>query len=431
MTQLNFPFLIFLAVFLLRSGIQWSLEGLNISYLRKHRGRVPEAFQDIIDHEKLEKISAFTVDSDHFHLMAVLVNQGSFLVLLLSGFFPWLVGLIKPWDLGHVPSGLVFFAVLSIFANLLHIPFDLYDTFVIEDRYGFNTMTLRLWFLDLMKGILLSSILGGVLLSLLLALVVFGGEMWWVWAWVVVGCFELVMIWLFPEVIAPLFNKFEPIENKTLEHRIGQLMEKVGLRASGVFKMDAGKRSKHTNAFFTGIGKTKRIVLFDTLLASHDEEEILAILAHEVGHWKKNHLLKQIVLLELLSLGIFYGVAKVLDWPLMYRTFGFQESLPYVGLFLIGAFLSPLAYFVQPIESAISRKFEIEADDFVMELMETAEPMRRALKRLATDNLANLTPHPLYAWFYYTHPPLVERIARLPIGFVFSHQRMANPSIGK
>jgi STE24 endopeptidase len=415
MIQLKFLVFIFLAVFLLRSGAQLLLDGLNISYLRERGNRVPEAFHDIVDHEKLRKISAYTVDSDHFHLIVTLVNQGFFLVLLLSGLLPWLVAVIEPWRLGDVASGLIFFAILSILTNLLHIPFDLYDTFVIEDRYGFNTMTLRIWLLDLMKGIVLFAILGGVPLCLLLALVVYGGQMWWVWAWAGVGSFELVMIWLFPKVIAPLFNKFEPIENKILEHRIGQLMERVGLRASGVFRMDAGKRSKHTNAFFTGIGKSKRIVLFDTLLASHDEEEILAILAHEVGHWKKNHLSKQIILLELLSLGLFYGIAKFLGWPLIYQTFGFHESIPYVGLFLIGALLSPLGYFAQPIESAISRKFEREADDFVLELMETAEPMRRALKRLATDNLTNLTPHPLYAWFYYSHPPLVERIARLNI----------------
>jgi STE24 endopeptidase len=221
------------------------------------------------------------------------------------------------------------------------------------------------------------------------------------------------MLWLFPRVIAPLFNKFEPIDNQALAHRIGTLMEKVGLRAKGVFRMDAGKRSKHTNAYFTGIGKSKRIVLFDTLLESHSEDEILSILAQEVGHWKKKHLIKQIVLLELLSLAIFYGVARLLDWPFLYRTFGFQEAIPYVGLFLIGALLDPLGYFAQPVESAISRKFEREADDLSLDLMKTAEPMRSALKRLATDNLANLSPHPLYAWFYYSHPPLVERIARL------------------
>jgi STE24 endopeptidase len=243
--------------------------------------------------------------------------------------------------------------------------------------------------------------------------VVYSGKTWWVWAWILTGGFELLILWLFPRVIAPLFNKFEPIDNKELELHISSLMGEVGLRAKGVFRMDAGKRSKHTNAYFTGIGKSKRIVLFDTLLASHTGEEILAILAHEIGHWKRRHLRKQIVLLELLSLAIFYAVAGFLDWPLLYRTFGFQQPLPYVGLFLIGAFLSPIGYFAQPLESAVSRRFEREADDFSVDLMKKAEPMRSALKRLATDNLANLVPHPLYAWFYYSHPPLRERIERL------------------
>ena len=194
---------------------------------------------------------------------------------------------------------------------------------------------------------------------------------------------------------------------------IRNLMEKVGLRVKAVLKMDAGKRSKHTNAYFTGIGKTKRIVLFDTLLESHPEEEILAVLAHEVGHWKKKHVLKQIILLESLSLVAFYVVNRMLNWSLLYQTFGFEEPTVYIGIFLIGALLSPLGYFAQPLEAAISRRFEREADDFALELTKTAEPMRNALKRLASDNLANLIPHPLYAWFYYSHPPLVERIERL------------------
>jgi STE24 endopeptidase len=212
---------------------------------------------------------------------------------------------------------------------------------------------------------------------------------------------------------APLFNKFEPIEDKGLEDHIRALIAKVGLRAKGVFKMDAGRRSKHTNAYFTGIGRSKRIVLFDTLLASHTEEEILAVLSHEIGHWKKRHVLRQIILLEILSLVVFYGVAKLMNWPLLYQTFGFQKPIPSVGLFLIGALLSMVGYFVQPLESAIFRNFECEADDFALDLMKTAEPIRRALKRLAADNLANLNPHPLYAWFYYSHPPLIERIERL------------------
>ena len=415
MIQLNLLLLAFVAVFLLRSGAQIYLNWLNISHLGQHGTIVPEIFRDTIDPEKLKKISAYTVESENFGMVATLANQGLFLAILLSGFLPWLVRAIGQWGYGPIVSGLVFFAVLSIISNLLRIPFNLYETFVIEERYGFNVMSFKLWVTDLLKNLLLVTILGGLLLGLLLSLVVHGGEVWWVWAWMLVGGFELVMLWLFPVVILPLFNKFDPIENKGLEERIRTLIQKVGLRAKGIFKMDASKRSKHTNAFFIGLGRTKRIVLFDTLLASHTEEEILSVLAHEAGHWKKRHILRMLVPLEILSLASFYVVARFLNWPMLYRTFGFQELNVYVGLFLIGAFMSLIGFFAQPLESAISRKFEREADDFALGLTETAEPMRSALKRLAADNLANLSPHPLYAWFYYSHPPLIERIERLTL----------------
>jgi STE24 endopeptidase len=413
MIHFNLLLQIFLAVFLLRSGVQIYLSWLNISYLRQHGTTVPEIFQDTIDPEKLKKISAYTVDSENFSMVATLANQGLFLVILLSGFLPWLVRTISLWQYGQIVSGLIFFAALSIFANLLRIPFSLYETFVIEERYGFNVMNFKVWLSDLFKSIMIGAIMGGLLLGLLLALVIYGGNIWWIWAWMLVGGFELLLLWLYPVVILPLFNKFDPIDNVGLENRIRALMEKVGLRAKGIFKMDASKRSKHTNAFFVGLGRTKRIVLFDTLLASHTEEEMLAVLAHEAGHWKKKHILRMLVPLELLSLVSFYVVAKLLNWPLIYQTFGFQELQLYVGLFLIGAFVSLLGFFAGPLESAISRRFEREADDFALELIGTAKPMTTALKRLASDNLANLSPHPRYAWFYYSHPPLVERIARL------------------
>jgi STE24 endopeptidase len=379
-------------------------------------------FRDAIDPEKLKKISAYTMDSENFHMVATLANQGLFLVILLSGFLPRLAGTISLYQDRPILSGLIFFAVLSIVTNLLRIPFSLYETFVIEERHGFNLMSFKMWISDLFKSVVIAAILGSLLLGVLLALVIHGGDNWWVWAWIVVGVFELILMWAFPVIILPLFNKFDPIENKVLEDRIRTLMERVGIRAKGIFKMDASKRSKHTNAFFVGIGRTKRIVLFDTLLASHAEEEILAVLAHEAGHWKKKHILRMLILLEILSFVSFYVTAKLLNWPLLYKTFGFQEPIAYVGLFLIGAFVSLLGYFAQPLESAVSRKFEREADDFTLELIKTAEPMRSALKRLAADNLANLSPHPLYAWFYYSHPPLVERIERLKAQEVGSRQ---------
>jgi STE24 endopeptidase len=392
------------------------LHRLNISSLRQKGDQIPRVFQGTVDLDKLKKIVMYTVDSSRVSMAATLAGQAIFLVIVLSGFLPWLAAEITHREFGIVLGGLLFFAALSIITNLFQLPFSLYDTFVVENRYGFNTMTLRMWLLDLIKSWGISSLLGGLILGLLLTLVSRGSALWWIWAWILLGLFELLLLWLFPVVIAPLFNTFEPISNEDLIHHIEALMGKVGLRVKGVFRMDASKRSKHTNAYFTGVGRSKRIVLFDTLLESHAEDEILAVLAHEIGHWKKKHVLQHLILLEIVSFVGLWGVAKLLDWPTLYGAFGFQKPISYAGLFLIGAYISLVGYFATPLGSVISRKFERVADDFSLRLLGTAEPMVRALKRLAADNLSNVSPHPLYAWFYYSHPPLVERIERLEKG---------------
>jgi STE24 endopeptidase len=413
MVQFNSLLLTYLVIYLLRSLTQVCLNRLNISHLRQHGKTVPEVFRETIDPEKLKKISLYNIDSARFGVLAGLAGQVFFILLLLSGFLPWLDQVIQQQGWGLVFNALVFFASLGVLTNLFQIPFDLYDTFVIENRYGFNTKTFRVWVMDLLKSLALSALLGGFLLWLLLSLISAGGKLWWVWAWVLVGAFELLLIWLYPVILAPLFNKFVPLENLELTRRIEALMQKAGLRSKGVFEMDASKRSRHTNAYFTGLGKSKRIVLFDTLLQSHTPDEIEAVLAHEIGHWKKKHVLKQLLVMEVLSLVVFYVAAQLLNWPLLYLTFGFFGPVPYVGLLLIGVLFSPLGYFVQPLASAFSRKFEREADDYALSLIPSGQSLAQAFKRLAADNLANLTPHPLYAWFYYSHPPLVERILRL------------------
>jgi len=413
MVQYNSLLIAFLLVFAFRSLFQLTLNRLNISHLRRHGKQVPRVFQGTVDGEKLARISAYTADSANFGIVVTLFDQAILLAILLSGFLPWLSEMVNRWQPSFIIQGLAFFAVLGVISNLLHIPFGLYSTFVIEERYGFNTRTLRLWFTDWIKGIAISAILSGFLLWLLLTLLHYIRNTWWLWAWMAVGVFELIILWAYPVVIAPLFNKFEPISDENLKDRIVSLMGKAGLRVRGVFQMDAGKRSKHTNAYFTGIGRTKRIVLFDTLLASHPEEEIVSVLAHEAGHWKKKHILKQLVIMEILSLIGLYLVAQLLDWRFLYQTFGFGDPIPYVGLILVGVLVSTLGYFLRPLGSAISRRFEGEADAAAVTLMGTAKPMRDALKRLAAENLANLVPHPLYAWFYYSHPPPVERISRL------------------
>jgi STE24 endopeptidase len=413
MIQINFLLIAFLCGFAIRLLLQVTLNRLNIRHLRRHGGQVPGVFDGLVNQEELTRISSYTADLARFGLINSLFNQSVILVLLLSGFLPVLVHGVSLWASNPIVRGLVFFGILSVMFNLLQIPFNLYETFVIEERYGFNTRDLKIWVLDLLKGTLISAILGGIVLSILLILINSLQQTWWIWAWIVLAILEGLIIWLYPVVIAPWFNKFEPVKAETLELRIRRLMEEAGLRVKGVFQMDAGKRTRHTNAYFTGLGRTKRIVLFDTLLKSHDEEEILAILSHEVGHWKRRHLIKQLVVVEILSLAGLFVVAELLGWPLLYQTFGFEGATAFVGLFLVGILMSVGGYFSRPVESALSRRLERQADDMAFELMGEADSLARALKKLALDNLANLNPHPLYAWFYYSHPSVVERLETL------------------
>ncbi|MFO8165038.1 MAG: M48 family metallopeptidase [Desulfatiglandales bacterium] len=413
MIQLNALLISFLAAFIFQLLFQLFLNTINIIHLRQQENHVPRIFQGTVDEVKFSKIIAYTADSTKFGIVQKLFDSMVLLAILLTGFLPWLVETITSWHIGFVGGGLVFFAIIAVISNLLDIPFELYSTFVIEDKYGFNTKTMKLWAIDWVKSITISCILGGIVIFFLLTLVYYINNAWWFFAWIVLSVFELLIMWLYPVLIAPLFNKFEPIANAELERKIATLMGKAGLAVKGVFQMDAGKRSKHTNAYFTGIGKIKRIVLFDTLLASHPDEEILSVLAHETGHWLKKHIIKQLVLLEVMSLIGLFIVAKLLNWQLLYQTFGFQEQIDYVGLFLVPVILTPIAYFVRPAGSALSRKYEREADDIAVSLMGTARPMKNALIKLNADNLANLAPHPLFSWFNYSHPPPVERIERL------------------
>ena len=413
MVQWNILLIAFLVAFVVSSVFRLLLTYINVSYLRRHGHDVPEVFQGEIDEATLARMTEYTADSSRFGAVAHFFDDAVTLLVLLSGFLPLLVGIVLSWNLHFILSGLIFFGALALLSGILDIPFSLYSTFVIEKRYGFSTITVRLWITDLSKSLLISAMLSGMLLGAMLALVYYAERTWWLWVWLVFSAFQMLVVWLYPVLIAPLFNKFEPIENEALKEAIIALLAKVGLKTGGVFQVDAGKRSKHTNAYFTGFGKTKRIVLYDTLLKSHASEEILSVLAHEAGHWKKRHIIKQLILTETFSLVFLYLVYRLIDWSLLYQTFGFAEKIPYVGLLLIAALFGPAVFFLTPIGAMLTRRFEREADDFCYNLVGTTVPMINALKRLAKDNLANLHPHPFYAWFYYSHPPLTERIARL------------------
>jgi len=407
----------FLAALAISAALKWILASINIGHLRKNADRVPEGFAGEIDTITLSRMSRYTAENSRFGSMESLFGNLVILAAVLSGFFPWLAARVDSAGLHPILSGLVFFGILGIADALLDIPFDAYRTFGIEKKYGFSTITPHIWAVDLLKGFLVSAVLLSLLLAPLLALIRWSAW-WWFFAWIFFLAFQLLMLWLYPVLIAPLFNKYEPVRDEALRGEILDLARRGGIHVEGVFQMDAAKRSRHSNAYFTGIGRTKRIVLFDTLLKSHSRQEILAVLAHEIGHWTRKHVLKQILFLATVSFLLFFLSSLLLYQPQLYRDFGFGQTVPYAGLFLVVLLFQPIIFLLTPAGAAMSRNYELQADDESVRLLGGPDPLIAALKRLAKDNLANLHPHPLFAWFYYSHPPLVGRISRLRGGHV-------------
>jgi STE24 endopeptidase len=404
--------LLFLILFLGRIIWRYILQQLNIGHLRNHGKEIPPVFQGVIDEATLAKMVDYTYDNSRLETKENLAEDIIELAILFL-LLPVLVGKLAGLQLHIIWQVLIFFGVLAAIGGVAGIPFDLYHTFVLEKKYGFSTITWRLWLTDLIKSVIISAVLMGLMLAAFMAFILYLPGTWWFWAWIFFTSFEILLMWLYPVVIAPLFNKYEPIKDNLLKEKITSLMAQVGLKAKGIYQVDEGKRSKHTNAYFTGIGKTKRIVLFDTLLASHSPEEILAVLAHEIGHWKKKHILKQLIFMIVASLVVLYFTYLIVNWQPLYSTFGLKYTPVYAGLFLLSLYLSCAGFFLSPIGAVIMRRYEREADKMARDLVGTSEPMINALKRLAKDNLTNLHPHPLYVWFYYSHPPLIERIEYL------------------
>ena len=400
---------IFLILFIGRMALRYVLQWLNMKNLKVHGKEIPSVFEGEIDEATLNKMVDYTYDQSRLEAGQNLVGdiiELAVLFLLLPLLVIWLTGI----NLNIIGQALIFFAALAVISGIAGLPFDLYHTFVLERKYGFSTITWKLWLADLFKSLLIAAIMMAIIVSVLIAFITYLPKSWWFWGWAFFTLFQLVMLWLYPVLIAPLFNKFEPIQDESLKGKIMALLSKAGFQAKGIYQVDEGKRSKHTNAYFTGIGKTKRIVLYDTLLSSHTQEEIVSVLAHEIGHWKKKHVLRQLAFMVLASLILFYLVYLIVGWPPLYRAFGMIQTPVYAGLFLVSLYFAAGGFFLSPAGSAITRHFEREADRMAFDLTGTAKPMVSALKRLAKDNLSNLHPHPWYVRFYYSHPPLTERI---------------------
>ena len=396
--------------YLFVQGIEYWLNLINLKYMKSHGTEIPSMFRGYIDEPILKKMHAYTIEKSYFFFAKSILGN----VVILIFFFGGLLKVYNSWilslSLSFIPSGILFFIPLSYGVTFLSIPLSLYDTFQIEKKYGFNTMTLRLWIKDFLKLLLLSTILIGIVVSIGLWLIQSSPNYWWIWIWGFYLIFSIFIMYISPYVIEPLFNKFTPIEEEGFVERIREIMYKVGIKVSRVFKMDASKRSRHTNAYFTGIGKVKRIIIYDTLLEKMDHDEILAVLSHEAGHWKKRHVLKLIIITEVVSLIAIYVSFRILQTDLLTDLFQVKPHTFFAKVVILGFIGSIVSFPFIPLSNYISRRFEREADRFACELTGDKESMSRALIKLTKDNLSNLYPHPLYAAFYYSHPPIVQRI---------------------
>jgi STE24 endopeptidase len=405
--------IILLAAFLAVQGFDYWLKFVNLRHMKKYGMDVPQGFEGYIDEQTLKKTYEYAVETNSLSVKESLFSSVLLLIFLFGGLLDLYNAWVNSLGLHFILSGIIFFLVLSYLTTLLSLPFSLYSTFRIENRYGFNTMTLKLWIMDLLKSTALSTVLLGLALSAGFWIIRKSPDYWWVFIWGFFFMFSLFMMYISPYLIEPLFNKFTPLEGHELEDRIRDLMDRAGIRVSRVFKIDASRRSRHTNAYFSGIGKVKRIVLYDTLLDLMDDNEVLAVLAHEAGHWKKKHVLKMISVTETMALAVAYISFRLLKIDFLSGIFNIQGASFFAKIVVLGFIFSIVSFPVTPVFSYFSRKHENEADRFAVDLTSTPEWLATALTKLSKDNLSNLHPHPLYAKIYYSHPPVVERVRGL------------------
>lgn len=369
-----------------------------------------EEFKDVYDEETYDKSQRYTKERTKFGILTSVFNLALLLVFWFAGGFQWMDEIVRGWELGVIWTGLVYIGILIVAKQILSLPFSIYSTFVIEEKYGFNKTTPKTFVLDLVKGLGLSILLGGPLLAGILAFFTFIDQYAWLYAWGAVTVFTLFIQFIAPTWIMPIFNDFEPLDEESdLRQKIRDYADKVNFAMEGVYVMDGSKRSSKSNAFFTGFGKNKRIALYDTLINNHEEDELVAVLAHEIGHYKKKHIIKNMAI-SIAQTGIMFFLLSIfLNSEGLFEAFYMEQMSVYAGLIFFGMLYAPIDMIVSVFMQILSRKYEFEADEFASTTYQK-EPMIAALKKLSKDNLSNLTPHPFYVFLNYSHPPVLERI---------------------
>ncbi len=411
MTSYQFKIL-FLATLALSTALRFWLDIRQVRHVLAHRDQVPAGFAGRIDLTDHRKAADYTVARMRIGLIEIVVDTVVLLGLTFGGMLSLIDQNLRTLLGGSYLSGAALFACVALIGFVIGLPASLYRTFRIEALFGFNKLTWPLWFADLAKGAALTVLIGGPLLLAVLWLMDATGKYWWLYVWLVWLVTNLLVLFLYPTVIAPLFNKFTPLENASLKTRIEALLQRCGFASSGLFVMDGSKRSAHGNAYFTGFGRAKRIVFFDTLLEKLAPEEIEAVLAHELGHFRHRHVIKRIVLSAVLSLFFLWLLGQLIDQPWFYAGLEVGAGGTAKGLLLFSMVLPVFLFPLAPITSALSRRHEYEADAYAAK-QTSATDLAAALVKLYRDNAATLTPDPLHSLFHDSHPPASQRIARL------------------
>lgn len=401
--------------FAVTSAISW----LNLAHLKRRAAAPPPEWAARLDTSRFPQMVAYREANTRLSQWARLADLILLLVILLSGLLPALARWAAGLPAGRVWQGLAVLAVLGAINYLADLPWEILSDFGVERKFGFSTITWKTWLADQVKGILLAVALGIPLAGGVLFLMERLGENWWLPAWGLVVLFQLFVAWIAPVVIFPLFNKFEPLQDEALREKVLALARKANFPVKGVFQINASLRTTHSNAYFTGFGKNRRIALFDTLLEHLSHDEILAVLAHEIGHWKKRHIPQSLAVGILLSGAGMALLAWVLSQPWLYRAVGMEDlyramgpvgPVAAVGLYVAGILFSPVGLLLGPITNWISRRREYAADAYSLDLYDHPTALEEGLIHLSEKNLANLFPHPLAVIFYHSHPPLLERV---------------------
>ena len=372
--------------------------------------KIPDGFQEYYDEEKYSSSQSYLKDKTRFGLFSGTFGLCVTLIVIHTGVFGMLDDFARSHSSHNITAGLIFFGILFIFNDIINIPFSIYSTFVIEEKYGFNKTTWKTYVIDKLKGYGLTIVLGSiVIVPILYFFETYGSNGWWI-AWVLITGFMIAVQPLFVHVIAPMFNKFEPLEEGELRNSIEEFANKVAFPIGRIDVMDGSRRSAHSNAYFSGFGKSRRIALFDTLMEKHSTDEIVSVVAHEVGHYKKKHVISGTIL-GILETGLMLFIFNYfMSDQALFDVFGVEKLSVYCGLVFFGMLYSPVSLVTSICTTALSRRNEFEADAYALETTKKPEPLISMLKGLAASNLSHLTPHPLMVFLSYSHPPVVERI---------------------